>query len=203
MGVGGQHATTMPAFLDLPEPAKWNLQLNRLENFTYEVVQKVKDNSQLKAAEDEILAMIMEDSVQQHLLEKEISLHCIQESYDMGWQVRSSGHKYASPSGHELLIGTLTKKVLDSVVYNKRCGVCTAHYSQYSSYENVKKHDCVRNYKRTSKAMEATALVKMLARAPEKLNVSNCTIVSDDDSNGRAKAQHVTNGGKLPVTIEE
>ncbi len=69
MGVGGQHATTMPAFLDLPEPAKWNWQLNRLENFTYEVVQKVKDNSQLKAAEDEILAMILEDSVQQHLLE--------------------------------------------------------------------------------------------------------------------------------------
>jgi len=53
------------------------------------------------------------------------------------------------------------------------------------------------------KAMEATALVEMLARAPEKLNVSICTIVSDVDSNGRAKAQHVTNGGKFPVTIEE
>jgi len=60
MGVGGQHAATMAAFLDLPEPAKWNRQFNRLENFTYEAVQKVKDNSQLKAAEDEILATIME-----------------------------------------------------------------------------------------------------------------------------------------------
>jgi hypothetical protein len=50
----------MAAFLDLPEPAKWNQQFNRLENFTYEAVQKVKDNSQLKAAEDEFLATIME-----------------------------------------------------------------------------------------------------------------------------------------------
>jgi len=174
-----------------------------LENFTYEAVQKVKDNSQLKAAKDEILATIMEDSAQQNLLEQEIPLHRIQASYDMGWQVRSSGHKYASPTGHALLIGTLTKKVLDSVVYNKKCGVCTAHYSRYSSYENVKKHNCVRNYEGTLKAMEATALVEMLARAPEKLNVSICTIVSDVDSNGRAKAQHVTNGGKFPVTIEE
>jgi len=59
-GSRGQHAATMAAFLDLPEPAKWNQQFNRLENFTYEAVQKVKDNSQLKAAEDEFLATIME-----------------------------------------------------------------------------------------------------------------------------------------------
>jgi len=51
--------------------------------------------------------------------------------------------------------------------------------------------------------MEAAALVEMLCRAPEKLNISICTIVSDDDSNSRAKARHVTNGGKLPLTIEQ
>jgi len=56
------------------------------------------------------------------MLEQEIPLHRIQASYDMGWQVRSSGHKYASPKGHALLIGTLTKKVLDSVVHNKKWG---------------------------------------------------------------------------------
>jgi len=41
--------------------------------------------------------------------------------------------------------------------------------------------------------MEAEALVQMLQRAPEKNYVSICTIVSDNDSNGRAKAKHVRN----------
>jgi uncharacterized CHY-type Zn-finger protein len=102
-----------------------------------------------------------------------------------------------------LLIGALIKKVLDSVIYNKKFGTCMKHYSQYGSYDKVKKHEFVRNYEGTSKAMEAAAIVEMLCRAPEKLNVSICTVVSDDDSNGRAKARHVTNGGKLPLTIEQ
>ena len=50
--------------------------------------------------------------------------------------------------------------------------------------------------------MEAQALVEMLVRAPEKHNVSIAVIVSDDDSNGRAKAKHVSNEGKLPTIIE-
>jgi len=54
-----------------------------------------------------------------------------------------------------------------------------------------------------SKAMEAAALVEMLCRAPKKLNLSICIVLPDDDSDGRAKAQHVTNGGKLALTIEE
>jgi hypothetical protein len=45
--------------------------------------------------------------------------------------------------------------------------------------------------------MEAAGLVEMLIRAPEKHTVSICTIISDDDSNGRAKAQSINNGGKL------
>jgi hypothetical protein len=51
--------------------------------------------------------------------------------------------------------------------------------------------------------MEVAALVEMLSRAPELNSVSACTIISDDDSNGRAKAQHVSNGGKLPLHSEE
>jgi len=46
-------------------------------------------------------------------------------------------------------------------------------------------------------------LVEMLSRAPEKYDASICTIISDDDSNGRAKACQIENGGKLPYGIEE
>jgi hypothetical protein len=113
--------------LDLPEPTKWNCQFNVLEKYTYEAVQQVKETSQLQAAEDESLATVMEETnaIEQNLLEEEVPFHRIQASFDMGWQVRSSGHKYASPTGHGLLIGALTKKVLDSVIYNKKSGTCT------------------------------------------------------------------------------
>jgi hypothetical protein len=102
-----------------------------------------------------------------------------------------------------MLIGALKKKVLDSIIYNKKCGICTHHYLRSGSYNNVKPHRCVWNYEGTSKAMEAAGLVEMLIRAPEKYGVSICTIISDDDSNGRAKARHITNGGLLPATVEE
>jgi len=110
--------------------------------------------------------------------------------------VRSSGGKYGSRTGYGLLIGARTKKVLDSTLFNKKCTLCTRHYSQTGSYENVKKHNCTMNYQGTSKSMEAEALVQMLQRAPEKSNVSICTIISDNASNGRAKTKHVRNGGK-------
>jgi len=73
-------------------------------------------------------------------LEEELPIHHIEVSYDMGWQVRSSGGKYGSRTGYGLLIGARTKKVLDSTLFNKKCTLCTRHYSQTGSYENVKKN---------------------------------------------------------------
>jgi hypothetical protein len=61
----------------------------------------------------------------------------------------------------------------------------------------------VKNYEGTSKAMEAQALVELLERAPKQHNVSICTIISDVDSNGRAKAQFVSNGGQLRKAVEQ
>ena len=51
--------------------------------------------------------------------------------------------------------------------------------------------------------MEASALTKMLIRLPEEKGVSICTIITDDDSNGRAKSRHVVNGGVLLIHVEE
>lgn len=113
------------------------------------------------------------------------------------------GGKYGSRTGHGLFIGVRTKKVLDSVVYNQKCSICDSHYSLTGSYENVKRHKCTIKYQGTSKSVEAEGLVTMLLRAPEKKSVSICTIISDDDSNGRAKAQHIRNGGKLLEAIED
>jgi hypothetical protein len=92
---------------------------------------------------------------------------------------------------------SIDKKVLDSIVYNKTCGMCTKHFSRVETYQNVK------SYEGTTKAMEAQALVEMLERAPKQHNVSIFTIISDDDSNGRAKAQFVSNGGQLTLAVEQ
>jgi hypothetical protein len=94
MGVGGEHAAILTESLDLPEPRKWNRQFHVLEKFTYEAVQKIKEFSQIKCAEEEVLATINKESnaLEQNLLEKEVPLHRIQVFYDMGWQVRTSGN---------------------------------------------------------------------------------------------------------------
>jgi hypothetical protein len=43
----------------------------------------------------------------------------------------------------------------------------------------------------------------MLVRLPEKGGVSICTIISDDNSNGRVKARNISNRGQLPAVVEE
>jgi hypothetical protein len=100
-------------------------------------------------------------------------------------------------------MGARSKKVLDSIVFNKKCGLCTKHERKHGTLTNVRRHVCVKNYEGSSKAMEAAALVKMISRIPEEKGVSICTVISNDDSNARAKARHVSNGGLLPLNIEE
>jgi len=50
-----------------------------------------------------------------------IGLTC---SIDAGWQKRSSGRTYDSPSGHNLLVDCRTKRILDCTVYCKHCTIC-------------------------------------------------------------------------------
>jgi hypothetical protein len=205
MGVGGEHAAILTAFLDLQESQKWPRQFSVLEKFTNAVVESVKCNTQEEATEEKVIATmdLPNDSVPQFLLEAAHPLRRVQASFDMGWQVRSSGGKYGSPTGHGLLIGAISKKVMDSVIFNKKCGVCTKYKNQRGSTQDIRTHLCVKNYDGSSKSMEAAALTKMLTRMPEEKSVSICTIISDDDSNGRAKARRVENGGELPNHVEE
>jgi len=45
-------------------------------------------------------------------------------SVDGAWQKQSSGRKYDSPSGHNVLVDCRTKLILDVIVYSKLCSVC-------------------------------------------------------------------------------
>jgi len=42
MGVGGEHVAMLAAFLNLPDPKKWNRQFSILENYTFDAIQKIK-----------------------------------------------------------------------------------------------------------------------------------------------------------------
>jgi hypothetical protein len=107
MGVGGEHAAIMTTFLDFLCPWKWSRQFNVLENFTSNAVQQVKECSQVVSVQDEMAETVAQESnyVEQDLLEQDLPLHHIQASYDIRWQVHSSGGKYGSPTGHGLLRG--------------------------------------------------------------------------------------------------
>jgi hypothetical protein len=56
----------------------------------------------------------------------------------------------------------------------------------------------LKKYDGSSKLMEATGLVTLLSRMPEEKGASVCILISDDDSNARARAQHACDGGVLP-----
>ncbi len=55
MGVGSTHAGTLVAFLDLPDAVKWSRQICVLEDFNYDAIENVKNYSQMKSVQDEIL----------------------------------------------------------------------------------------------------------------------------------------------------
>jgi hypothetical protein len=112
MGIGGEHALILTAFLDLPDSHKWPRQFSVLEKFTHATLESMKCKTQGKATEEEVIATmdLPNDEVPQYVLEANNPMRQIQAFFDMGWQVRSSGGKYASPTEHALLIGALSKK---------------------------------------------------------------------------------------------
>jgi len=194
MGIGGEHAATLAAFLDLPDAHKWNRQVSILECFTHPTINNVRMYAEQMGTDEEINATLNspDNPIEQELLEADVPLHHVRALYDMGWQVRSSGNKYASPTGHGLLLGAITRKVMDSVTYYKKCATCTKDKDG-----KRKPHNCVKNYEGSSKSMEAAGLVEMLNRMPIQKHVSIAANISDDDSKARSKVQHTDNGGQL------
>jgi hypothetical protein len=125
-GVGGEHAKISTSFLDLPDTHKWPRNFQVLEQFLYKSVEKIKCQSQEQAAQEEFIKTNVPNSlIEQSMLEVAAPQFLVEASYDMGWQVRSSGGKDGSSTGHGLMIGALSKKVLDSIVFDKK--MCKVH----------------------------------------------------------------------------
>jgi hypothetical protein len=86
-------------------------------------------------------------------------------SYDMAWQQRNSGNRYASPSGHALLIGGTTRRPVHLVVKSKLCSVCSTWKNKHKDSElqpPVPLHFCPRNHEGSSSSMEPIGCLEMV-----------------------------------------
>jgi hypothetical protein len=101
--------------------------------------------------------------------------------YDMGWQKRSSGHRYDSHSGHAIPVGVLTNLPVGLAILNRYCRVCSS-----STNDDPGDHDCTSNFTGASGAMESAALVEIAHGMLDDDHVLLGTIVADDDSSMRA-----------------
>lgn len=99
-------------------------------------------------------------------------------SFDMGWQCKGSGKSYNSKSGHAVLIGKNTGKILNFATRIANCKQC--------EIDKTVPHDCRMNWGGSSKAMEGDAAVELLkkTKTPE---YRVTTIVNDEDSTTMAK----------------
>jgi hypothetical protein len=111
----------------------------------------------------------------------------LQVSFDMGWQQRSSGHRYNSRSGHAMLVGSLTCKPLSLVIKSKICNFCKAWKKRDNPYElEVPKHTCLRNHEGLSGAMEPASCLEMTV---DLYNTKHCiveSICADDDASTKS-----------------
>jgi hypothetical protein len=101
---------------------------------------------------------------------------------DGGWTKRASGRKYDSMSGHHIVIGNKTGKVISCHTYSKDCIKCKRHKDGDCMHPTL----CARNYPEgSSKGMEGQGCVDSF----NELWLNNCIVaqnVSDDDSTIRS-----------------
>jgi hypothetical protein len=113
-------------------------------------------------------------------------------SFDMGWQQRSSGHNYNSPSGHALMVGALTRKPLALCVKSKLCNACRFYKKKYPELDDddiMQTHECWKTHSGSSKSMEADACLQMTVDLFDKKNVIVKAVVIDDDSSTKARVR--------------
>ena len=123
----------------------------------------------------------------------------------MGWMKRSSRSRYDALSGHAFLLGGYSKKIIiEGIVTAKQCSVCSAAEAKG---EEATDHECPRNYRGSSKAMEADSALHLVQKIHRDTNkkVFIERIVADDDLSMHAILNHASDNkkGKLPQEIPQ
>jgi len=106
-------------------------------------------------------------------------------SNDTAWQQKGSGHTHNSPSGHSLMFGHHTRKPLAYVVKSKVCNCCNA-FTKKNGNIDVPPHDCCKNHKGSSGAMEPDSCLELIVSLFDKCKCILNLLCCDDDSSVRA-----------------
>jgi hypothetical protein len=122
----------------------------------------------------------------------------IQSMYHMAWaDKRPARLTYNSLSGHGLMIGSRTKRVICSQNYLKKCRKCEIHgrqsaHNKIPADAPVSKHHCPRNHKGSSKGMEAKAVLECIEKfwLHEEISAFIKVVCIDNDATTKAYLCH-------------
>ena len=215
IGAGASDCGIMITFLNLPNSASFKSKsFNRIESCIRPTIKKLSQQSIECALEEEIIETIKAEKPPRAricLLEKlnktpiekeEIPLTIC---YDMGWNKRSSGTRYDSVSGHGVMIGAYTKKVIGYKSMSKECSVCSNFLKKMRIKKNdnlpetneepedepkPEAHECTKNHQGSSKSMECEAILDLITEAFLERNFVVGTIVADDDTTMKRTLRH-------------
>ena len=108
-------------------------------------------------------------------------------SFDMGWQQRSSGNRYASPSGHVLFVGGRSRKPILLVIKSKMCNFCSSWKKKDNPLElPMPVHKCLKNHDGSSSSMEPSACLEMTINLYQQKHCTVNFICVGDDALTRA-----------------
>lgn len=120
-------------------------------------------------------------------LKKDAGYPKLNVSFDMGWQQRSSGHRYNSQSGHALFIGKETRLPVAMVIKSKICNFCTAWKSKAAHQGfDPPLHECWKNHEGSSSSMEPQSCLEMVIDLHNNKRVITELICADDDASTRS-----------------
>jgi hypothetical protein len=110
---------------------------------------------------------------------------------DGGWSKRTHKHTYNAAGGVAVVIGACTSKLLHIGVRNKNCYICSRAESLHS---DPRPHECFRNWKDSSQAMEADIIVEGFQKSETRHGVRYMRVIADGDSSVYARIQEQVPG---------
>lgn len=196
-GDGGAEAARMLGLLGLPndttmETRSFQLIEGRISSTIWKLTEEIlleNLTEEVKATVDPVDFVLWQQSLKEDAtfdLPKD-KYPKINVSFDMGWQQRSSGNRYASPSGHAILAGGSSRKPVAMCVKSKLCNCC----SSWNKKPNIEGlpcpiHTCLRNHDGSSSSMEPAACLDMTIDLYRNKNCIVKLMCADDDASTRA-----------------
>ena len=79
----------------------------------------------------------------------------------MGWSKRSSGTRYDSISGHGMIIGEYSKRVIGFKCFSKECSALKLYPKKGKTIHNLSEDECMKNLEDSSKSMQCEAILRL------------------------------------------